>query len=119
MAKNVETIVKVIGIIAIVFGGLSALAGLGLLFGASFMGFMMSGFGLLGGMGAVLGLFVIAYGIVEIFAGINVMKYNNTARIFLLVVSILGVLSFPIGTAWAVFVWWGLMFDKDIKAKFK
>lgn len=124
MAKsNAETIVNVIGIIAIVFGAIGALSGLLIMMGSSFFGFasMMGGVGSMMGsaIAAIAGLFAIIFGVLDILAGVYVRKHNNIARWFLLVLALLGILSFPIGTAWALFVGWAFLLNKDVVALFK
>ena len=123
MAKsNAETIVNVIGIIAIVFGALGALGGLTVMLGASFLSStMMGGFGGMFGaaVGAFVGLIMLIFGVIDIIAGVYVRRYNKTAKIFLLVVAILGILSFPFGTAWALFVGWAFLFNKEVMSLFR
>lgn len=112
-----EQHVKIIGIIYIVLGALGILVGLGVL--AAFMigGAALSGeadvpagFGaVLAGFGLVAGILIIATSVFEIFVAVNLRKLRPWARIAQLILSGLGLLSFPFGTALGVYVLWALL----------
>ena len=114
-----ETHVKVLGILHIVFGALGILAGLGLLvlFGGiaglveattssqdarvtipilNIVAWALFGF-----------LFVIS--IPGVIAGMGLLQYQNWARILTIVLSALNLLNVPIGTALGVYGLWVLL----------
>lgn len=122
--KTHTTLVKVLAWIAIVFGVLGALGGLAFaIFGSTMMGFMgmndMMGAGILGG-GLVIGiaLFIIVLSAVQLVAGIHLLKFKNWARWLLLVLYVLSILSFPIGTVLAILALWVLAIDDNAKKAF-
>jgi len=94
-----EVIVKIYAILAwlgalfCVIGGLVIIVGGGILgsldaaFGTGVMG------GIFGALGVVLGIFMLALAVLEVFVGIGLWKHQNWARIVTLVFSALGVLS--------------------------
>jgi len=55
---------------------------------------------------------------IYIISGVGLLKHKNWARVILIILSILGLLNFPIGTGLGI---WFLivLFDKDVKASMK
>ena len=116
-----EQHVKIIGIIYIVFGALLIFGGLLLMLGLMIGGAALEvadpegieGIGaILAGVGFVAGLFVIAFGALEIIVAVNLRNFKPWARIAQIVISALGLLNFPIGTAIGVYALWALL-NKD------
>jgi len=116
-----EQHVKIIGIIYIVFGALAIFAGLLLMLGLMAGGAALEatdpenieGLGaILAGIGFGVGLFVIALGALEIVVAVNLRNFKPWARIAQIVISALGLLSIPIGTALGIYVLWALL-NKD------
>src|SRR5262245_59439530 len=112
-----QTHVKVLAILHIVFGALGVLIGLGLfvVFGgvaglvqmdndpdAEFVAPMMCAIG-----GIVL-VVILALSIPGIAAGIGLLSFQPWARILTIVLSILGLLNIPLGTALGVYGLWVL-----------
>src|SRR5262245_53484669 len=100
-----ETHVKVLAVLFIVFGVCGALAGLGimLLLGAigaagavadpdAWMALPILGF-----TGTALAAFLLALSLPGIVAGYGLLKYRPWARILTIVLSALNVMNFPIG----------------------
>jgi hypothetical protein len=118
--------IRIIGILDYVFGGLGIFLGVifGVLFtfGASTFTQMQRGGGglaaLFASIGIVGALIIIAISVFEIFVGINLQQYKSWARTAQTVLAILGILSFPIGTAFGVYVLW-VLFNSEIIPLFK
>ena len=135
-----QTHIKVLGILYIVSGALGVAAALGLLLGGGIIAFL----GVLGGLvkltetgvveedfidGAIgLGFLAIIFAFIviltltlsvpKIIGGTYLLKYRNWARILCIVLSILNLISFPLGTALGVY---GLivLFNEKTAALFK
>ncbi len=122
-----EQHVKIIGIIYIVFGALVVFGGLLLMLGLMVGGAALEvanpesieGIGaILAGVGFIAGLFVIAVGTLEIVVAVNLRNFKPWARIAQMVISALGLLSFPIGTAVGIYALWALL-NKDTASLFE
>jgi hypothetical protein len=120
-----EQHVKIVSIIYIVFGALAVFAGLvfvglsvagGAVLSAilsmtgsdvpSFLGAILAGFGLF------FGLVAISLGVFQIVVAVNLQNYSTWARIAQIVISCLGLFSFPVGTAAGAYALWTLL-NKD------
>lgn len=107
--------VKVIAILAIVFGILEALLGIVLFF-------VIAGAGVVSGEGeamfvtGTIALFVggllLILGVPSIVAGMGLLRHRNWARILMLVIAALTLLNFPFGTALGIYAFWVLMNDR-------
>ncbi len=118
-------LVKVLAWVHIVFAALGIIAAFVMMFfGPIFFGLFLGveGAELLGGLGAVffigLGLFTLALSILQIIAGVQLLKFKNWARWVIFILSILSILSFPIGTAVGVIAIWVLVADDNAKKLF-
>jgi hypothetical protein len=116
-----ETHVKVLGVLHIVFGALGVLLGLGIfaLFGgvaglvqldndpdaAAVVPF-------LGAMGGFVLIILLALSIPGIAAGVGLLSYRPWSRILTIVLSILDLLNVPLGTALGVYGLW-VLFQAD------
>ena len=120
--------VKVLGILHIVFGAIGILLGLGMLalFGgiAGVVG-MNAGdedavvaVPILGGIGGLIFVFAAAISIPAIIAGIGLLSFKQWARILAIVIAILNLLNFPFGTALAFYALW-VLFSRDGQALFE
>ncbi len=116
-----EQHVKIIGIIYIVFGALIVFGGLLLMLGLMVGGAALEatntdgaeGVGaILAGVGFIVGLFVIAFGALEIVVAISLRNFKPWARIAQIIISAIGLLNIPIGTAVGVYALWALL-NKD------
>lgn len=112
-----EQHVKIIGIIDIVLGALSILGGL--FFLVMFVGLApMIGAGgeegaagaaaLFASVGLVGGIFIAAMGAVQIFVGMKLQAKKPWARIVQIVLGVLALPGFPIGTAFGVYCLWAM-----------
>ena len=116
--------VKILGILHIVFGCLGVVVGLGVM---AFMGGLGAIAGaesndpaagpimaLIGGV-AMVALLVIS--VPGIIGGAGLLNYRSWARILVIVISCLELLSFPFGTALGVYGLWVLL-NKDTQPLF-
>jgi len=113
--------VKVLAIMHIVFGALGILLALGalLIFGG------IAGLvhmyhdpdaamvvPIMGAIGGIVVIAALALSVPGIIAGIGLLKYQSWARILTIVLSILDLLNFPIGTALGIYGLW-ILFNPD------
>jgi hypothetical protein len=121
--------IKILGILNIVMGGLTALAGI-IVFLAmgGLAGFLAMGvpdtssqdaesaravapfMGLIGGIVAV---FLLAIGFPAILGGWGLLKFKSWSRVLMLVISGLHLLSVPFGTALGIYGLWVLLKDQS------
>ena len=116
-----DTHIKVVGLINIVFGVLGLMAA-GIVFIA------VAGGGLLSGdEEAILITSIVAtsvssviaiFSIPEIIAGWGILKMKSWGRILGIVIAVIDLLAFPIGTAFGIYGLWVLM-DKETDQLFK
>jgi hypothetical protein len=104
-----------LGVIHLVIGGLSAiagtlllLAGLGGGFSALVQGESEVGM-LLGSMGTLLGLVLVVSGLPELLAGIGLLKLRPWGRLVAIAVSVLSLPAFPLGTLLGGYGLWVLL----------
>ena len=107
-----STHVKIIGWLHIVFGLLGlmtafALFGGGML-GGAFAGSVkgMIGMGLLG---TFAGVIVAVLAIPGLIAGYGLLKYYDWARIVMIVIAVLELIRFPLGTVLGIYTLWALL----------
>lgn len=102
-----EKHVQLTGVLWIVYGAMSLLGGFiafGVLFGLSFIPDMgHEGPIILRSVGIGVGLLLLVLSIPKIIAGIGLLRKKEWARILTLVVAFISLLSFPLGTALAVY----------------
>ena len=123
-----QTHVKVLGILHIVFGALGILIGFGMLaiFGgvAGMVGMNATGdeaavaVPILGAIGGLVMLFTLLVSIPGIIAGIGLLSYRPWARVLGIIISILSLLNFPLGTALGFYGIW-VLFSRDGAALFE
>ena len=111
MRKHVE----ILAYLFIGFGVLTVLGGL-------IMALVIAGSGALSGdetaiwvtslVGGGFGFFLSAIGAVSILGGWGLLKRHNWARILVIVVSVLNLPGFPIGTALGIYGLWVLLNDQ-------
>lgn len=118
-----DTHVRVVGILHIVFGVLGILGAfvLMLIFGgvAGVVGTSAEegarvAVPILGAMGGIIGCFVLAVSLPGTIAGIGVLQHREWARILMIVVSVLDLLNVPLGTALGVYGLWTLLHRETI-----
>jgi len=90
--------IDVVALIAIaVLGGAGALSG-------DRHAFMISG-----ALGIAIAIFLFLISVPGILAGIGLLKYQQWARILALVLAVLHLFSFPLGTALGIYAFWVLL----------
>jgi hypothetical protein len=114
-----ETHVKTLGILHIIFGALGVLAALVILFVfgglAGLVG--VAGHGedsnlaapILGGLGMVLFIFLMAISLPGVIAGIGLLEFRPWARILTIVLSVIDLIHVPFGTALGIYGLWVLL----------
>jgi hypothetical protein len=115
-----DTHVKVLAILYIVFGVLGTLLGLGFMALLSFIGVAGAAsdpdawmaMPILGITGAALGVFLLILSLPGIVAGIGLLKYRPWARIVTIVLSALNLMNFPIGTILGIYGLWVMLSDE-------
>jgi len=66
-------------------------------------------------IGISIATFLILISIPGIIGGIGLLKYKNWSRILILIISALGLLNIPFGTALGIYSIWALVQDETIK----
>jgi hypothetical protein len=115
-----DTHVKVLAWLHIVFGILGSLIGLGLMALLGIIGVAGAAsdpdawmaLPILGLTGAALGMFILALSLPGIIAGIGLLKYQPWARILTIVLSALNLMNFPIGTILGIYGLWVMLSDE-------
>jgi hypothetical protein len=115
----VDTHVKVLAVLYIIFGALGTLAGLGLMALLSFIGVAGAAsdpdawmaLPVLGITGAALGAFLLMLSLPGVIAGFGLLKYRPWARILTIVLSALNLMNFPFGTALGIYGLWVMLSD--------
>lgn len=120
--------VKALGILHIVFGSLGVLLGLGGLFffggiagivGATdHSGDAAVAIPILGIIGTLIFVFALLLSLPGIIAGIGLLSYKQWARILTIVLSFFHILNIPIGTAIGVYGMW-VLFSPEVTAMFE
>jgi hypothetical protein len=116
----VDTHVKVLAFLYIVFGALGTLLGLGMMAHLSFIGVAGAAsdpdawmaLPILGITGAALGAFLLLLSLPGVIAGIGLLKYRQWARILTIVLSALNLMNFPFGTVIGVYGLWVMLSDE-------
>jgi hypothetical protein len=115
--------VKILGILNIVMGSLTALGGLVVLLAAGSIasliaiGLQDSGDAenariaapIIGVVGAVIGIFLLALSVPAILGGWGLLNFKSWSRILMIVISGLSLLHFPLGTALGIYGLWVLL----------
>jgi hypothetical protein len=115
-----DTHVKVLAALYIIFGALGTLFGLGLMALLSFIGVAGAAadpdawvaLPILGFTGAALGMFMLILSLPGIIAGIGLLKYRPWARILTIVLSALNLMNIPIGTVLGIYGLWVMLSDE-------
>ena len=107
-----DTHVKVTSWLWIVFGalkllgaccGVAAIAGGGLISGDE-TAILATGI-----TAAVVGVILVLFGALDLVAGLGLLKYKQWARILTLILAVLKLFAFPVGTALGVYTLWVLL----------
>src|SRR5258706_6941256 len=104
--------VRILGWCFIAYSSIIVLVGLGIgsivLFGGAISGDQQAMW-ITGAVGAAIACFLILVSLPGMFAGIGLLKMQPWARIVAIVVVVLHILSFPLGTALGVYTLWVLL----------
>lgn len=114
-----QTHIKIVALLNIVFGTLMAVLGILLTLGLGLAGLVSGDFvgGLvIGTAGVVAGLILVAVALPQVVGGVGLLAGRNWARWVLIVTSVLGLFKFPIGTALSVYALWVLLHDDTRRA---
>jgi hypothetical protein len=114
--NRMQTHVKVLAILHIVFGALGVLVGIAVfaVFGGV-AGVMHNDpdaanvVPMMGGLGAIIMILVFCASIPGIVGGIGLMSYKPWARVLIIVLSALELISIPFGTALGIYGLWVLL----------
>jgi hypothetical protein len=115
-----DTHVKVLAYLSIIFGVLGTMVGLGLMALLSVIGVAGAAsdpdawvaIPILGFTGAALGAFILILSLPGIIAGIGLLKFRPWARILTIVLSALNLMNFPIGTIIGIYGLWVMLSDE-------
>ena len=118
-----DTHVKVLAWLYIVFGVLGSLIGLGLMALLSFIGIAgaasdpdaWAALPILGITGAALGVFMLVLSLPGIIAGIGLLQFRPWARIVTIVLSVLNLMNIPFGTILGVDGLWVMLSDEGAR----
>jgi hypothetical protein len=119
--------IKILAILNIVMGSLTALGGLVVLLAAGsiasliMMGLQDSGDAenariaapIVGVVGVIVGVFLLALAIPAILGGWGLLNYRSWSRVLMIVISGLSLLHFPIGTALGIYGLWVLLNEQS------
>ncbi|MGZ8851583.1 MAG: hypothetical protein ACXW3E_14820 [Thermoanaerobaculia bacterium] len=110
-----EQHVRALGVIYVIFGILGVLLGIALLV-------LLGGIGaasgdreawwIMGGIGFFVGAIIAILSIPTIVAGIGLQRFRPWARILALILAVLHIFSFPLGTAVGVYAFWVLLNER-------
>ena len=90
--------------VALVFGGIATVVG----FSASLDDSVVA-VPILATIGGVAASIILMLSLPRLIAGIGLLKYRNWGRILTFVVSVIGLLDFPVGTGLGVYALWVLL----------
>jgi len=116
----VDTHVKVLAVLYIVFGVIGTFVGLALMAALSFIGAVGAAsdpdawmaLPILGFTGAALGAFMLILSLPGIIAGVGLLKYQPWARILTIVLSALNLMHIPLGTILGIYGLWVMLSDE-------
>jgi hypothetical protein len=96
-------------VVGVLFGGIAALVGVTAPLNDSIIAVPI--LATIGGVGASI---IIMLSLPRLIAGIGLLKYRSWGRILTIIVSILGVLDFPIGTALGAYGLWVMLHRETV-----
>jgi len=118
--------VRILAILNIVMGSIGLLIGVGLLFMFGGIGILASvtnsgdpeaalALPILGAIGGLIFAVLLIFSAPQIIGGIGLLKMQPWARILVIVLSGLGLLSVPIGTAMGIYGLWVLLNEETVR----
>lgn len=109
--------VKILGVLHIVIGALTVLIAVimfAILLGAGVVSGDEEALGILLVVGTAFLFLMFIVGIPEIIGGIGLLHYRPWARILAIIIGIIKLLDFPVGTALGVYTLWVLLNEKTV-----
>jgi hypothetical protein len=113
-----EKQITIISILNIAFGFLGFILAIiifSILSGIGFISGNENALLIMATIGSIIGFFLIITSIPEIIGGIGLMKYQNWARILILIISFIDLINFPFGTAIGIYSIWVLIQNETIE----
>lgn len=113
-----ESHVKVLGILYIIFSIIGIFIGVLLFFilvGSGFISGDSEAMFITSTVGIVLGGFFTVISIPGIFAGLGLLKFKEWGRILAIILGVLNLINFPFGTALGAYTLWALLNQETIK----
>jgi len=118
--QTAKTIVLIIAILGFIGAGMALLGGLAMVFfGGVFFESMMQGAEVFAVLGGLAGVMLILIGALELWIFYKFLKYANWARIVVIILSVLMLFNFPLGTVLGALYIYFLAFNEDVKKLFK
>lgn len=123
--KSAELIVNIVSVLMWIEAIIVFLSALAVLFGALVPGGILADLlggleaGFVSGVAVLLGILLIALAIFEAFVAVGLWRRRNWARIALIVLSVLALFSWPLGTIVGVICILLFAFNRSIKSLFK
>ncbi len=112
-----NTNIKVISVIDIIIGALTALGGVILFIGLIGAGSSISSDAVR--ISGIIGsLVVMAFGVLGIVVGIKLSEYRSWARVVQIIFGVFQLFNFPLGTAFGIYCLWA-MFNDEGRALFE
>ncbi len=118
---SIEKHIDVLAILHIIFGGLGMLAGFLVLLAAGGAGLLANEtgtFALLSLIGTSIMALIAVLSLPQLIGGIFLLRRKSWARIVILIVSFLSLLSIPFGTALGIYGIWVLLAKEESAALF-
>ncbi len=113
-----QTHIKIVALMNILFGALMVLAGAAVAFGVGLLGLTTGDLGgilVLGTIGVLGGLLLVALALPQIIGGLGLLANRSWARYVLIVTSALSLFKFPVGTVLGAYALW-VLFNDETKA---
>lgn len=116
--NEMEKHVRILGILYIIFGVLGMLTGVTLYIILTASGVLsgdMEAIMILEIIGIALGGFLLIVSLPGVIGGIGLLKHQYWAKILILIIGILNLLNFPLGTILGIYTIWVLMNNQTEK----
>jgi hypothetical protein len=111
-----EQHIRIVAILFIILGVLGALVGLFLfllIFGAGVASQDRDAMFITGTVGVAIAAFCLVISVPSIIAGIGIQKHRAWARILAIVIAVLNLFNFPVGTAIGAYAMWALLSEES------
>src|SRR5438128_10950946 len=109
--QNMQQHITILGVLYIAFGALGVLAAV-IVFLAVAGGGLLSGdreaIAITSGIGSIIALFLLVVSVPGIIGGVGLLQRKSWARMLVLILGCLNLLSLPFGTALGIYTLWAL-----------